>query len=45
MLPETSRPGIRPIALKRFHLTRNFALLSALVLVATALGLSLFYRD
>src|SRR5215475_11511313 len=30
---------------KRFRLTRNFALLSALVLLATAVGLSLFYRS
>jgi signal transduction histidine kinase len=30
---------------KRFRLTRNFAILSAIVMVATALGLSLFYRD
>jgi hypothetical protein len=29
---------------KRFRLTRNFALLSAVVLVAAALGLSLFYH-
>lgn len=30
---------------KRFRLTRNFALLSAIVLLATALGLSLLYRS
>jgi len=30
---------------KRFRLTRNFALLSALLLLATAVGLSLFYRS
>ncbi|HEX9448755.1 MAG TPA: hypothetical protein VF920_12280, partial [Dongiaceae bacterium] len=29
---------------KRFHLTRNFAVLSAIVMVVTALGLSLFYH-
>lgn len=30
---------------RRFRLTRNFAILSAIVLVATALGLSFFYRS
>src|ERR1700743_717963 len=30
---------------KRFRLTRNFAILSAIVLMATALGLSFFYRS
>jgi signal transduction histidine kinase len=34
-----------PSTAKRFRLTRNFALLSAVVLLATALGLSLFYRS
>ncbi|MDY0885047.1 HAMP domain-containing sensor histidine kinase [Dongia soli] len=30
---------------KRFRLTRNFAILSAIVLIVTALGLTLFYRS
>ncbi|HWT98742.1 MAG TPA: HAMP domain-containing sensor histidine kinase [Terriglobales bacterium] len=38
-------PDRMPSPAKRFRLTRNFALLSAVVLLATALGLSLFYRS
>jgi uncharacterized protein HemX len=34
-----------PIAQKRFRLTRNFALLSAIVLLMMALALSFFYRS
>jgi|GEM_PF-1475281 len=38
-------PDRMPSPAKRFRLTRNFALLSAVVLLATAVGLSLFYRS
>jgi hypothetical protein len=44
MVPKHSRSDHHPIAMKRFRLTHNFALLSAVVLVATALGLSLLYH-